>query len=103
METIKKAINEKDWNLMFEITMKDSNNFHSVCADTYPPIFYLNESSHEIIKTVHKINSVLKTNVYFLEINFLRNFYRCWLIHSMLDLMLYYSYIEIYSKIYVIL
>ena len=48
---------------MFEITMRDSNNFHSVCLDTYPPIFYLNSTSNTIIKLISKINEAFGTNV----------------------------------------
>ena len=38
--------------------MKDSNNFHAICQDTFPPIFYLNEFSKDIIGIVHKINKI---------------------------------------------
>ena len=36
--------------------MQDSNQFHAVCLDTYPPIFYMNEVSRSIIHIVHKYN-----------------------------------------------
>lgn len=35
-------IQNKEYNKMCELIMRDSNNFHSICMDTYPPIFYLN-------------------------------------------------------------
>mmetsp|Transcript_29426 Transcript_29426/g.26862 ORF Transcript_29426/g.26862 Transcript_29426/m.26862 type:complete len:80 (+) Transcript_29426:613-852(+) len=53
---IKEAIKNKDWHSVFEITMRDSNNFHAICLDTYPPIFYMNQSSQNIIKAVTAIN-----------------------------------------------
>lgn len=53
---IKEAYKNKDFETFGEITMQDSNQFHAVCLDTYPPIFYLNDTSHEIIKLVHVIN-----------------------------------------------
>ena len=36
---------------------QDSNQFHAVCLDTYPPIFYLNDTSKKIIDICHKLNS----------------------------------------------
>lgn len=38
--------------------MKDSNQFHAVCLDTYPPCVYLNDVSHSVIDIVHKYNNV---------------------------------------------
>lgn len=36
--------------------MRESNNFHSCCLDTYPPLFYLNDDSKQIIQYVHRKN-----------------------------------------------
>ena len=38
--------------------MADSNQFHATCLDTYPPIFYLNDTSRRIIQLVHEYNRV---------------------------------------------
>jgi diphosphomevalonate decarboxylase len=32
--------------------LQDSNSFHSTCLDTYPPIFYLNDTSKTIINLI---------------------------------------------------
>ena len=38
--------------------MKDSDNLHAVCLDTYPPCVYMNDTSHAVCALVHKINEV---------------------------------------------
>lgn len=40
--------------------MRDSNMLHAICQDTYPPIFYLNETSHALINFVTQFNQVSK-------------------------------------------
>lgn len=56
MEGITKAIHDKDFESFADITMRDSNQFHAVCLDTHPPIFYLNDVSRGIIALVHELN-----------------------------------------------
>jgi diphosphomevalonate decarboxylase len=46
----------RDFEAFGTLTMKDSNQFHATCLDTYPPIFYLNSVSHAVIALVHKYN-----------------------------------------------
>lgn len=50
------AIKEKNFEKFSEITMRDSNQFHAICLDTYPPCVYLNQVSHEIMSFVHDYN-----------------------------------------------
>ncbi|KAL0279858.1 UNVERIFIED_CONTAM: hypothetical protein PYX00_001329 [Menopon gallinae] len=50
------AIKRKDFQSFAELTMKDSNQFHAVCLDTYPPVTYLSDASHAIIDLVHAFN-----------------------------------------------
>ncbi|KAG0251550.1 diphosphomevalonate decarboxylase [Mortierella polycephala] len=56
MEEMIKAIQDKDFPTFADLTMKDSNQFHAVCLDTYPPIFYLNDISRAIIRIVTEYN-----------------------------------------------
>ncbi|XP_051579778.1 diphosphomevalonate decarboxylase [Myxocyprinus asiaticus] len=56
MEEMIMAIRQRDFAAFAELTMKDSNQFHATCLDTYPPIFYLNDISHSIINLVHHYN-----------------------------------------------
>lgn len=50
------AIRRKDFATFATETMKDSNQFHATCLDTYPPIFYLNDVSRRVIHFVHRYN-----------------------------------------------
>lgn len=57
IEEMKKAIADKDFPKFAELSMRDSNQFHSVCLDTYPPCVYLNDVSHAVINAVHDYNA----------------------------------------------
>ncbi|EPZ33708.1 Ribosomal protein S5 2-type fold, subgroup domain-containing protein [Rozella allomycis CSF55] len=56
LETMKRAIIAKDFETFANLTMADSNQFHAVCLDTFPPIIYLNEDSRWFIEFVHEYN-----------------------------------------------
>lgn len=36
---------------------QDSNQFHAVCLDTYPPIFYMTDISKKIVSIITKYNA----------------------------------------------
>lgn len=57
MGLMERAIRDKDFGLFGEVTMRESNSFHATCADTYPPIFYMNDVSRAAVRAVEKINS----------------------------------------------
>lgn len=57
LAAIEAAYLSKDFDTFGRITMQDSNQFHACCLDTYPPIFYMNDISRRIIRTVHSINA----------------------------------------------
>ncbi|XP_024974274.1 diphosphomevalonate decarboxylase MVD2, peroxisomal [Cynara cardunculus var. scolymus] len=50
------AIQKRDFPSFARLACTDSNQFHAVCLDTYPPIFYMNDTSHRIISCVEKWN-----------------------------------------------
>ncbi|CAG5116992.1 unnamed protein product [Candidula unifasciata] len=58
-DEIIEAIKQKDFTTFAKITMRESNQLHAVCLDTYPPIMYLNDTSKLIIRLVHCINDIL--------------------------------------------
>jgi len=57
MKEMERAILEKDYQTFGVLTMKDSDDFHAVCADTEPPIYYLKPISHQIIHMINSFNS----------------------------------------------
>lgn len=56
MAEIEKAIQEKDFETFARITMQDSNSFHAVCLDSWPPIHYLNDVSRAAMTAVETAN-----------------------------------------------
>ncbi|KAM7438692.1 hypothetical protein ABFA07_011804 [Porites harrisoni] len=60
IEVIKKAILERDFRTFAETTMKESNQLHAVCQDTYPPISppYMNHTSHKVVQMVTGYNNL---------------------------------------------
>ena len=63
IEKLKKSLEEKDFNNFAEVVIKDSNNFHACCRDSYPSINYLNEESDFIIKCVYTLNKINGKNI----------------------------------------
>lgn len=55
-DKIIEAINMKNFAEFAEITMRDSNQFHAICLDTYPPCVYMNDTSHAIVDFIHRFN-----------------------------------------------
>lgn len=56
------AIKSRDFQTFAELTMKDSNQFHAICEDTYPPLTYMNDISRTIRKFCHKYNDFYGVN-----------------------------------------
>lgn len=50
-------IKERDFQGFGQLTMKDSNQYHATCLDTFPPICYFNDTSRRIIQLVHRFNT----------------------------------------------
>ncbi len=57
---LQQAIKEKNFDQFAYISMKDSSEFHAICLDTFPPIFYLNDTSRAVIKLCHLMNDWYK-------------------------------------------
>lgn len=56
---MQQAIIEKNFKIFAELTMKDSNEMHAVCLETYPPCIYMNNISHSIINFIHSYNDAV--------------------------------------------
>ncbi|XP_068812452.1 diphosphomevalonate decarboxylase [Struthio camelus] len=50
-------IRERDFEAFGQLTMRDSNQFHATCLDTFPPIFYLDDVSRRLIALAHRYNA----------------------------------------------
>jgi diphosphomevalonate decarboxylase len=53
---VKESIAKKDFAGLADSVMRDSNQLHAICADTYPPMFYLTDASCHLIDLVHAYN-----------------------------------------------
>ncbi|KAK8805525.1 hypothetical protein WA158_002181 [Blastocystis sp. Blastoise] len=63
LTSTKEAIFEKNFQVLSECIMKESNQLHAICLDTYPPVMYLNTTSFKIINLVHKLNEYYNKNI----------------------------------------
>ncbi|PWW78162.1 Diphosphomevalonate decarboxylase [Tuber magnatum] len=58
MEAMRAAIRNRDFERFAAHTMADSNQFHAVCLDTTPPIFYMNDVSRAAIRAIEALNTL---------------------------------------------
>lgn len=65
MVEMEEAILKKDFEKFANLAMKDSNQFHAICLDTFPPILppYMNAVSHNIVRLVTGYNKLRGTKV----------------------------------------
>jgi diphosphomevalonate decarboxylase len=54
---MRQAIKERNFDKVCELTIKDSNNFHAICRDTFPTIIYMNDITNCVVRCVEKINA----------------------------------------------
>ena len=50
------AIEDRDFQTFADITIRDSNQFHAICQDTFPPCVYMNQTSHSVSSLIHQLN-----------------------------------------------
>lgn len=60
---MEQAIAAQNFKALAPLIMRDSNNFHAICLDTYPPIFYLNATSQRLIHMVHALNAASSQDI----------------------------------------
>lgn len=56
INAMKQAFATGNVESVLELTMRDSNQFHACCLDTFPPIFYMTDTSKEIVNLVTELN-----------------------------------------------
>ena len=64
MRDMEAAIKTRNFAAFAELAMRDSNQFHATCLDTYPPIFYMNDVSRAVILLITKLNATAGTIKY---------------------------------------
>jgi hypothetical protein len=57
---MEEAIKNQDFESFAKVTCADSNQFHAVCLDTSPPIFYMNDTSHRYVLEVCSLGILLQ-------------------------------------------
>lgn len=57
LASMENAIRNRDFVTFATVTMRESNSFHAVCLDSWPPIHYLNDVSRAAMKIVEEINA----------------------------------------------
>ena len=58
MVDMERAIVERDFETFARLTMQESNQFHAVCLDSYPPILYLNDTSKRVMQLITSYNEL---------------------------------------------
>ncbi|KAL5104827.1 Diphosphomevalonate decarboxylase [Taenia crassiceps] len=54
------AFRRRDFAALAELTMRESNELHAFCLDTWPPVIYLNATSFAIMDFVHALNQHMR-------------------------------------------
>ena len=60
---VENAYERKDMETFAREMMRDSNQFHATCFDTYPPIFYMNDASRAVVRLIHSYNDDVGSTV----------------------------------------
>ena len=47
----------QDFHTFSEVVMRESNQLHAICLDTLPAIFYMNQTSRNLVNLVRDINA----------------------------------------------
>jgi len=70
LSLLTQALESRDFEAFAELTIRESNSLHAVCLDTYPAIFYMNETSRGIIKAVTRLNNQRVKAAYSIDAGF---------------------------------
>lgn len=60
---MKNSIQENQINKLMKLMIKDSNQMHAICLDTYPALLYLNDFSRNIINLITQINKIIPKKI----------------------------------------
>ena len=70
IEELELALQTRDFAKFCQLTIRESNQLHAICLDTYPPLNYMNLHSRQITAMCDSLNKDEETVAYSIDAGF---------------------------------
>lgn len=57
IDLLGQALEERNFAVLAELVMRESNQLHALCLDSFPPIRYLDQRAYALIDAIHALNA----------------------------------------------